>query len=160
MVVLADEIVRCMKQNILSPATGASVVARVQLLQSESKALWGSMRCTDMLRHCNQAMKATLETDNNGRADSLKQKILRFLFLNVITTYPKYVKAPRWLQVAGTVSADAFGFEKSQFIYYVNEFGNKKNIALSHPVFGRLNTRQWGIITWMHLDHHLRQFGV
>ena len=29
-----------------------------------------------------------------------------------------------------------------------------------HPVFGRLSGREWGMICWMHLDYHLRQFGV
>ena len=30
----------------------------------------------------------------------------------------------------------------------------------AHPVFGRLSGREWGRICWMHLDYHLRQFGV
>jgi hypothetical protein len=29
-----------------------------------------------------------------------------------------------------------------------------------HPLFGPLTTTQWGQLTWKHLDHHLRQFGV
>ena len=29
-----------------------------------------------------------------------------------------------------------------------------------HPAFGQLNGRMWGVLTWRHLDHHLRQFGV
>ena len=28
------------------------------------------------------------------------------------------------------------------------------------PVFGRLSHRGWGRVTWRHLDHHLRQFGL
>jgi hypothetical protein len=30
----------------------------------------------------------------------------------------------------------------------------------SHPAFGSLGRRGWGVLTWRHLDHHLRQFGV
>ena len=30
----------------------------------------------------------------------------------------------------------------------------------AHPVFGRLAGREWGRICWMHLNYHLRQFGV
>lgn len=30
----------------------------------------------------------------------------------------------------------------------------------AHPVFGPLSGREWGRICWMHLDYHLRQFGV
>ena len=29
-----------------------------------------------------------------------------------------------------------------------------------HPAFGPLSARTWGVLTYRHLDHHLRQFGV
>ena len=29
-----------------------------------------------------------------------------------------------------------------------------------HPVFGRVTGREWRLLCWRHLDHHLRQFGV
>jgi len=27
-------------------------------------------------------------------------------------------------------------------------------------VFGRLSAKQWGVLMYRHVDHHLRQFGV
>ena len=29
-----------------------------------------------------------------------------------------------------------------------------------HPLFGRLTFAEWGVATWKHTDHHLRQFGA
>jgi hypothetical protein len=29
-----------------------------------------------------------------------------------------------------------------------------------HPLFGRLSFQQWGVATFKHTDHHLRQFGA
>jgi hypothetical protein len=29
-----------------------------------------------------------------------------------------------------------------------------------HPFFGKLTPEEWAILTYKHLDHHLRQFGV
>ncbi len=29
-----------------------------------------------------------------------------------------------------------------------------------HPLFGRLSFREWGVVTYKHADHHLRQFGA
>lgn len=29
-----------------------------------------------------------------------------------------------------------------------------------HSFFGRLNPEEWATLTYKHLDHHLRQFGV
>jgi hypothetical protein len=30
----------------------------------------------------------------------------------------------------------------------------------THPLFGPLTRREWGVVTYKHTDHHLRQFGV
>ena len=30
----------------------------------------------------------------------------------------------------------------------------------THPIFGRVSGQEWGLLCWMHLDYHLRQFGV
>jgi len=29
-----------------------------------------------------------------------------------------------------------------------------------HPAFGKLSRRAWGVLTYRHIDHHLRQFGA
>jgi hypothetical protein len=29
-----------------------------------------------------------------------------------------------------------------------------------HPLFGPLTWREWGVATYKHADHHLRQFGA
>jgi len=29
-----------------------------------------------------------------------------------------------------------------------------------HPLPGRLSYREWGVATYKHTDHHLRQFGA
>ena len=29
-----------------------------------------------------------------------------------------------------------------------------------HPLFGRLSFEEWGVATYKHTDHHLRQFGA
>ena len=31
---------------------------------------------------------------------------------------------------------------------------------VSHPAFGDLTPRAWGVLVHRHMDHHLRQFGV
>jgi hypothetical protein len=30
----------------------------------------------------------------------------------------------------------------------------------AHPMFGELNQKQWGKLIYIHLNHHLNQFGV
>jgi hypothetical protein len=44
----------------------------------------------------------------------------------------------------------------------VNAFSARGDAAQwpPSPVFGRISGRSWGVLTYRHLDHHLRQFGV
>jgi hypothetical protein len=30
----------------------------------------------------------------------------------------------------------------------------------THPFFGKLSGKEWGELTYKHIDHHLQQFGV
>ena len=30
----------------------------------------------------------------------------------------------------------------------------------AHPLFGPLTRREWGVVTYKHTDHHLKQFGA
>jgi hypothetical protein len=30
----------------------------------------------------------------------------------------------------------------------------------AHPLFGPLSRREWGVVTYKHVDHHLKQFGA
>ena len=30
----------------------------------------------------------------------------------------------------------------------------------AHPLFGPMTWREWGVATYKHTDHHLRQFGA
>jgi len=44
----------------------------------------------------------------------------------------------------------------------VNRFAERESETEwpAHPAFGPLTGRQWGVLTYRHTDHHLRQFGV
>jgi hypothetical protein len=35
-----------------------------------------------------------------------------------------------------------------------------EQMGLDHPGFGRMSARDWDVLQYRHLDHHLRQFGV
>jgi len=40
------------------------------------------------------------------------------------------------------------------------ERGSAGASGQTHPFFGTLSADEWGKLTWKHIDHHLRQFGV
>ena len=38
--------------------------------------------------------------------------------------------------------------------------GLREGVGPTHPLFGPLSWREWGVTTYKHADHHLRQFGA
>jgi len=150
-----------MKKNLLDHVVVAEIIARVQKLNHTSKAQWGLMNATEMLYHCNLANRQILDGDMEYRPTTFKQSILRFLSLNVVPQFPQNRKGAARNDTKGTITPDQFENQKKQFIKTIAEFAHHTTpIELTHPAFGNLTTRQWGVAAWMHMDHHLRQFGV
>ena len=49
--------------------------------------------------------------------------------------------------------------DKAEFKEIVGRFVDARTCS-SHPVFGALSKNQWGILSFKHVDHHLKQFGL
>ncbi|WP_347158253.1 DUF1569 domain-containing protein [Pontibacter chitinilyticus] len=150
-----------MKKNLLDKTTAAELMARANALQADSKGKWGEMNVTEMLHHCNLTTAQVLDGDMECKPSTLKQRLLRILSLYVVPQFPKNLPGAARNDTKGKIDSGQFAVEKQRFLQLLDRFGNHKApIALTHPAFGNLNTRQWGLAAWMHLDHHLRQFGV
>ncbi|MBD0284812.1 MAG: DUF1569 domain-containing protein [Flavisolibacter sp.] len=149
-----------MKKNIFDKHTADEIIARAQSLQPNSRRKWGTMEVTEMLHHCNRINKMNMEGGPDGKSSSLKQQLLRILVLHITQRIPKNIKGANNHQDS-VIIADAFDSEKEKFCKTIKEFSERTTpIQVTHPVFGKLTTKEWGEFTWMHMDHHLRQFGV
>jgi len=95
----------------------------------------------------------------SAKPASAKQKLLRIYFLNILRKMPMGRQShPRFFSRDQNL---VFAQERELLIESVREFPlYTGNINSGHPVFGRMKKRDWGRFVWIHLDHHLRQFGV
>lgn len=148
-----------MKLNISNEDGRKNILDRVQKLGAETQRLWGKMNVNEMLLHCNNANQLIF-SESATRPESMKQKMLKFIFLKLPLSFPKNIKAPKRLTPAGTNFED-FEKLKVDFIQNINRFESFSFPAkMYHPAFGNLTPQEWGIATWMHMDHHLRQFNA
>ena len=149
-------------KTILNTEGANDLSRRVNRLQQSSQPLWGTMTVTEMLHHCNRATQSILEGKAPPKQSTFKQQVLKFLFLNVIKKLPRNATAPKRFNVKlSQLVPGKFENERNEFLNLIERFTkHEDNITLSHPRFGALKTREWGKFVWMHLDHHLRQFGV
>lgn len=135
------------------------IIARINKLTPETKALWGKMTVDQMLKHTEAAISVAFsekELKINffmkllGRI--LKNKVFNSDFQKDSPTAPEFI------------FKDKYDFEasKTTLIEKFSRFAEgEKSITLTqHPFWGKMAPEDWNKLMWKHMDHHLRQFGV
>lgn len=150
-----------MKKNLLDVPAAKEIIARAGNLRANHKAAWGKMTATEMLLHCNLANTQILEEHMAYEAPTLKQRLVKTLSLYLVPAFPKNLRGAERNDTKGHICDCEFDHQLAAFLTIIQRFPTHPNpITLSHPAFGPLTQRQWGLAAWMHMDHHLRQFGV
>jgi Protein of unknown function (DUF1569) len=83
---------------------------------------------------------------------------IKHLILHV-APFPKGAPTAPELLVPDAASVDAIRSELVSLVERIGA-GPREGDGPVHPLFGRLSFREWGVATYKHTDHHLRQFGV
>jgi hypothetical protein len=83
---------------------------------------------------------------------------IKHLILHVVP-FPKGAPTAPELLVPSGASLDVL---RSELVSLVERIGTgpREGDGPVHPLFGRLSLGEWGVATYKHTDHHLRQFGA
>ncbi|WP_158861196.1 DUF1569 domain-containing protein [Lunatibacter salilacus] len=150
-----------MKRTVSDELGAENLISRVDQLTTDAMPLWGKMNPTEMLLHCNATNQAILNWEGKIRKATFRQKLAKFVWMNLMPNFPKNVKGVKKFDMKGLVDSGKFEEERKTFIDLLRQFPmHQKPLISPHPFFGPLNTAEWGKVIWKHLDHHLRQFGV
>lgn len=137
----------------------AELLARVARLQDATPARWGRFTSARMLAHVNDSLRMALgELPVASRWTPLRYPPFKQLIVYVLP-FPKNAStAPELLARGEAASLPA---ERDALQRLLERFATGRPATWpSHPLFGRLSRRAWGVLAHRHLDHHLRQFGV
>lgn len=146
--------------SILNTGDRAEICRRVQLLTDSSTGRWGSMSVAGMLQHLHLSARMALGELSMPSANKRAFKVfpLKHLILYVLP-FPKGAPTAAELKPSETVS---FEDERAAVLELLERIGSGPGDGAGpdHPLFGTLTRREWGVCTYKHSDHHLRQFGV
>ena len=147
-------------RTLAQPAIRDATVARLDRLTADRAPAWGRMSAPQVMAHMADALRMALgdlpcrpKHVPLARVAPLKQILLYWVPI------PKNMPTARELVEREPGAIDD---ERAACASLVARF----DPALAptrwpeHPLFGALDGRQWGVIAYRHLDHHLRQFGV
>jgi hypothetical protein len=149
-------------KSIFNKEDNLALQARIQALQPNRNALWGKMNVSQMLSHCQAPMemafgKLTLQSN-------FFMRIVGKIFKNKILNGQGFKKHSPTVKefIRNDKNTD---FEKNKMILLesLSHFLAAGELAIvnkKHPFFGTMSTEEWDKLQYMHLNHHLKQFGV
>ncbi len=146
--------------SILNDADRTALVKRLNSVTSASKAGWGRMDARAMLVHLQRAALMTLgELPVANKGKRVFQVFpVKHLILHV-APFPKNAPTAPELLPTDEGSVEALRAEVVSLMERIAA-GPREGAGPIHPLFGRLSYQEWGIATYKHTDHHLKQFGA
>ena len=147
-------------RSILNENDRAEIHSRMQSLSASSTRRWGSLDVVNMLQHLRLSARMTLGelpvASSNKRVFQVFP--LKHLILYVLP-FPKGAPTAAELK---PVAASSFEEERAALLDLLERIGTgpSEGAGPAHPLFGPMTFREWGVVTYKHADHHLRQFGA
>lgn len=148
-------------ETLFDPRVRQSILARLDALRPDSARRWGKMDPARMLAHVAIAMEGACGGGNQRQ--TLLGKLVTPLILGMVLGEKPFTRSSPTDPTYVVPDARDFGREKARLAAAIERFTGEGPAAASasvHPFFGKLTGEQWGRLTFKHLDHHLRQFGV
>lgn len=147
-------------KSIFNKTDNQEIINRISRLTPESKAQWGKMNVSQMLKHCNDA--TIVAFNEKDLKVNFIVKIMGSLMRKSILNASEFGKnSPTAKEFKYNESFD-FTKVQNELIRNFSRFqqGEQSVTCLKHPFWGKMTSEDWNKLMWKHLDHHLRQFGV
>lgn len=149
-------------KNLFDASTGEEILGRLMLLRHDSVRLWGKMNAAQAMAHCVAGMEMALGDIHPPR------KLVGRLIGGMIKPMalgddmPMRRNSPTAESLVVNDQRD-ISRERERLSLLIHRFVDSGRAGCSkypHPFFGPLTPDEWAILTYKHLDHHLRQFGA
>lgn len=146
-------------KTLWQTADKQELLARLARLNADIQPQWGKMNCAQMLAHLADGMRMTLgDLPTQSKAGPLRYPPLKQLIIYWLPWPPGAPTAPELI----ARQSDGVEHETAAVQALLERFAQSERTRQwpEHPAFGKLSAKDWGVLAYRHIDHHLRQFGV
>ena len=145
-------------------ADRAEIMARLATLRPDSARRWGTMSVHQMVVHCAEACRMAHGAVTPRELPSFSRPAIKVIALYAPMPWPRGIQTvPEFDQVAaGATPAGEFAADVAALVALLDAIAARPAGTPwpRHPIFGAMSERAWLRWAWLHMDHHLRQFGV
>jgi len=138
------------------------IVRRLRTIRADSGRRWGRMSAHQMICHLSDSFLAvTGQRDVSPASGLLQSTVIKWIALYAPLKWPRGVPTrPEVDQEVGGTKPSHFAADVTQLEMLVELITTRKGcFGPTHPIFGNMSDTDWMRWAYLHMDHHLRQFG-
>ena len=149
-------------KTLLNAVDRQELLSRLASVRPDSQRQWGSMSAHQMVCHLSDSFRAALGEKQVSSATTLfKRTVLKWAALWVPRQWPHGVKTrPEMDQHQGGTRPEKFESDLEKLHTFFERFCVWQGEFAPHPMFGPLSKTERMRHGYLHMDHHLRQFGA
>jgi hypothetical protein len=142
----------------------AEILHRLRAVRPENTRRWGRMSAHQMVCHLSDACRmATGEKPVSDATSLMQRTLVKWIALYAPLPWPPGILTRPEIdqEVGGTCPGD-FAADVAELEGLVETIAARRGIKEwpAHPIFGRMSEADWLRWGYLHIDHHLRQFGA
>lgn len=140
--------------------------ARLGGLRPATPRRWGRMSAHQMVCHCTDAFRNIMRERPTGNAAArhpMREYLFKWVALYAPFAWPRGMRTrPESDQEKGGTRPVDFARDMAELDLACDRFAQSLKTVSTRPhfLFGVLSEREWARWAYLHLDHHLRQFGL
>lgn len=151
-------------KTLARPRDKAELLLRVRKVRPESQGRWGRMSAHQMICHlCDSFRIVTGDRSVSFASGVMQRTIVKWIALYAPLPWPAGIPTvPEIDQEMGGTGPVDFAEDVAQLEALLESVAARTSTAdwRAHPIFGRMSETAWLRWAYLHVDHHLRQFGV
>jgi uncharacterized protein DUF1569 len=140
---------------------------RLARLRPDSRPGWGRMNASQMVCHLTDAFRNVLgerpTASATAPAGRVRGTLIKWFALYAPVRWPRGVRTrPESDQEQGGTPPTDFAADRDALLAACDRFLAGRAVLAQRPhfLFGRLTEAEWARWAYLHMDHHLRQFGL
>jgi hypothetical protein len=151
-------------KTLARPRDKAEIVQRLRRLHPDSVRRWGRMSAHQAVCHMSDSFRMAIgQKPVSDASGPFQRTIVKWIALYLPLPWPAGIPTrPEIDQECGGMGPVAFVTDVAE----LEELVERVTAPIgdfawpSHPIFGRMSKRAWLRWSYLHVDHHLRQFGA
>ena len=150
-----------MSKNLLNPDDKKFILSRIDKLAPNARPLWGKMNVNQVLRHMNDGVRTALgEVRVTTKSNFFTRTLMRWAILGGVPPPKGKAKTfPEMDMVERGINPADFTAEVRDLKSSIDRLAIDKTIPINAKL-GKFSREDWGRLHYVHMDHHLKQFGV